>query len=176
METKMKKIVTIVAVIAAGLLATACVEDRPTGDVKERRATEQLTQQAVATVGMPAVTNFTEKKMLKMLYELRDNPNYTTYTYVTDMNGKRHKICDSIGFGIPYAMQFSNPQKDIFYTSSSAVHFQMPQAEPNGLFPPSSAEGTYVMCVDPRSTERKAVPVYVEDRITVSPFPLSSVD
>ena len=45
----------------------------------------------------------------------------------------------------------------------------MPQADPNGLFSPESAEGTWVLCSDP-SGNGETRPVYVEPRIIVSPF------
>ena len=46
----------------------------------------------------------------------------------------------------------------------------LPQADPNGLFSPPSAEGTWVMCKDPNSD--KVEPIYSEPRIIVSTFPL----
>jgi hypothetical protein len=46
----------------------------------------------------------------------------------------------------------------------------LPQADPNGLFAPSSAEGTWVMCKDPGGSDVR--PVYIEPRIVVSPFKL----
>ena len=74
-------------------------------------------------------------------------------------------FCDSIGYGIPYATQFTSPQKPVYGSQSIAA---VPQADPNGLFSPAAAEGTWVMCKDP--TGRNTQPVYVEPRIVVSPF------
>jgi hypothetical protein len=48
----------------------------------------------------------------------------------------------------------------------------LPQADPNGLFSPTSAEGTWVMCKDPKGGEVK--PVYIEPRIVVSPFKMEA--
>ena len=48
---------------------------------------------------------------------------------------------------------------------------QIPQPEPNGLFMPTSAEGTWVMLKDPNSD--LVAPVYVEPRIVSSPFRLT---
>ena len=48
------------------------------------------------------------------------------------------------------------------------------QADPNGLFSPGSAEGTWIMCKDPKGPDVR--PVYVEPRVIVSPFPLPADD
>lgn len=139
-------------------------------DEQQSVATEQLTQQKNAEVGMPAITNFTESKLVKMLYELRDQADFATYTYTINMNGDRKLLCRSIGYGIPYAVQFSNPLRTV-YKSTYGIE-QLPQAEPNGLFMPDALSATWVMCADP---EGKGVrPVYVEPLIVVSPFALSN--
>lgn len=167
----------ILRLIACGTLAltlAGCFEEN-VADKREREQTARITEQASTQVGMPAVTRFTEKRNLKMLYELRDDPKLTTIAYIVDLNGKLHKLCDALGYGFPYATQFTNPQRDTYYGSGGNTgtgnHFQMPQPEPNGLFMPSGADGTWIMCLN---TESKAVqPVYVEPRVIVSPFPLS---
>jgi hypothetical protein len=107
------------------------------------------------------------------LYEMRDK-NIATYTYIVDMNGNLHHVCDSMGYGLPYATQYSNPEKHIAYTGSDAYHsdFSIPQSEPNGLFMPSSAEGTWVICA---SNSGQFTPMYLEPRVIVSPFRLNSV-
>jgi hypothetical protein len=124
---------------------------------------------------MPGVTRFTEKRNLKMLYEMRDNPKLATIAYIVDLNGKLHKVCDALGYGFPYATQFTNPMRDTYYgsggpSSGSSVHMSMPQPEPNGLFMPNSADGTWIMCLNPETKDVQ--PVYIEPRVVVSPFPL----
>lgn len=120
---------------------------------------------------MPNIKNFRERKLLKEIIELRDQDGLVTYTYiVADQTGKLVFLCNSFGYGIPAATQFTNPEVDVFYTTTASAHMSMPQADPNGLFSPSSAEGTWVMCGDPHGT--KTAPIYVEPRIIVSPFKL----
>jgi hypothetical protein len=46
----------------------------------------------------------------------------------------------------------------------------MTQAEPNGLYMPSGAEGTWVQMLDPDTNQVE--PVYIEPRVTISPFRL----
>jgi hypothetical protein len=90
-----------------------------------------------------------------------------TYTYIVGMNGELVFLTKSIGYGLPYGTQYSNPQKQV--TSGSAII--LPQAEPNGLFIPDSADGTWIIAVDDNG---KTHPLYVEPRVIVSPFPLKN--
>jgi hypothetical protein len=133
----------------------------------EAQKQEQQSKQATQQVGMPAITNFQEKRVLKQILELRDT-KLSTITYTQDLQANLHKLCDSIGYGIPYATQYTNPQMIASNTPSGYV--TLPQADPNGLYSPASAEGTWVLCLNPKSKE--VAPVYVEPRIIVSTFPL----
>ena len=154
-------------ILAAALMLSACVEDNST-DVKQRRSQEMLSAQGDAAVGMPSIVNFQEKRILKDIAEKRDTA-IVTYAYTQDMNGVLHKLCDSVGYGISAATQYTNPSR--VWRSDGGNHTQvLPQADPNGLFSPTSAEGTWVMCKNPNGGDVAAV--YVEPRLIVSPFPL----
>lgn len=166
---------TIVVLCAAlSLLLGACIQESNKGASREAKATEQLLNQASTAVGMPAIQNFNEKRMLKMLYELRDTANVVTYTYYLDWQGKRHRICPatSIGYGIPFSAQFTAPQRPDY--SSYQDNAVIMQPEPNGLYMPDSTSATWVMCLDPKTKDPKAV--YVEPQILVSPFEMTTVD
>jgi hypothetical protein len=142
-------------------------DDLSQSDKVQRKQQEQLSAQSNMVAGMPAIQNFFEKKLMKTIIEMRDDPNLATYTYVTDLNGHLHLRCNSVGYGLPYATQYTNPMKTQVGLHEYVV---MPQADPNGLFSPASAEGTFVLCKNPKGTDIK--PVYFEDRVTVSPFEL----
>jgi len=158
----------LVAVLCGG--ADSCSSEG-VSDKREREQTTRLTEQASTQVGMPAVTRFTEKRNLKALYEMRDNPKLATVAYIVDLNGKLHKVCDALGYGFPYATQFTNPNRDTYYGDpGTSIHFAMPQPEPNGLFMPNAADGTWIMCLNPETKDVQ--PVYVEPRVIVSPFAL----
>ena len=130
-------------------------------DDTEATQQEKLLSQAHEQTGLPAITNFREKKLLKMIYEMRDQSNLQTYTYiVAEQTGKLVFLGCSIGYGIPAATQYTNPSK---HTSRGTL----PQADPNGLFSPSNADGTWVMMISPSG---EAKPVYIEPRCLVSPF------
>ena len=154
--------------------AEDCNNDLHSSDQIQSSQQERILAEGTAQIGMPAIKNFRERKLLKDILELRDQEGFSTYTYLwpeacSDATKcKPIFLCNSIGYGIPYATQFTNPQK-------IADHFQsgyavMAQADPNGLFSPAAAEGTWVMCKDPRGDSVK--PVYIEPRIIVSPFQL----
>jgi len=104
----MKFILSIIAITA---ILTGC-NVRPDSREIESKKQEEMQLQAVQSVGMPAITNYAEKRMMKDILELRDQ-NVATTTYITDMNGKLHKICNSVGYGLPYATQYTNPQMKV---------------------------------------------------------------
>jgi hypothetical protein len=150
----MKKILLTMAVLAATML-TACgpQTDHRTSYQIERDTQELTLKQIAQSVGMPAITNFSEKRMMKDVLELRDKMK-PTYTYLVGMNNQLTKLCDSLGYGLPYATQYTDPK----------------YADPNGLYTPASADGTWVLCLNPKT--KKVDPQYVEPRIIVMTYPL----
>jgi hypothetical protein len=163
------------AIIAvAGLAVAACRPAAEGADSAVRRQQGQAMQSLQATVGQPRIVNWTEARLMNRIYELRDQPNLATFTYRSDLNGQLHCVGRSIGYGLPYAAQRSNPERVLQYDeySGSGPGGTIPQAEPNGLFMPDSAAATWVLLID---GEGNAQPVYIEDEITVSPFPLQNV-
>lgn len=153
------------------LLDQSSCESAPLkSDLVQQQQQEKMREEANAQAGMPGIQNFTEMKMMKMLYELRDQ-EITTFTYVPDYGGRLWHVCDSIGYGLPYGTQYSNPEKIVpfgYGTYSPNTSHVIPQSEPNGLFMPPTAEGTWVMC----GTKKEIHPVYVEPRVVVSPMRL----
>ena len=142
------------------------VANQSTSDQLQHAQQEALLRAADAAIGMPVLVNFEERKMLKRILEIRDHVINTT-TYIVDMNGHPHKICDSIGYGFPLSTQFTNPAQN---PRATVV---ISQAEPNGLFSSPTSEGTWISCVDPANKHNIQV-VYAEPRVIVSPFPLSA--
>jgi hypothetical protein len=160
----------MVPLVAGAFALAGCQEVRPTSDQVQRQQQEAIAMQATMSVGMPAIVNFAEKRQLTDIYELRDKL-VPTYTYLYDMNGKiGEKLCDSVGFGISAATQYTNPQKIEWRSSNSGyASGVLPQADPNGLFSPASAEGTWVLCKVPGSD--KVMPQYIEPRVIVLTYP-----
>jgi len=149
--------------------------DQPqTSDTKMNAQQEAMANEAVMSVGMPAITNWQEKRMAKSILEARDRTVGTTTYVIAENTGQMFKLCDSVGYGLPYATQFTNPSKvESVYGVHGNAHYVdgvIPQADPNGLFSPAQADATWIFCVDPESKKDK--PVYVEPKVIVSPFPL----
>jgi hypothetical protein len=149
----------------------ACDIHSSTDDLQSREQAKALAE-AHAQIGMPAIGDFSEKRMLKDLYELRDKP-FPTHTYlVNELRGCLMYLGPSMGYGLPYATQYTAPTKwEYDATHGTRVS---PQAEPNGLFMPTAAEGTWILLKSP--TEDKVRPIYVEPRVVVSPFKLPEVE
>ena len=151
----------------------------PSSDQVQREQSEVLLKEGTASVGMPSIKNFRERKLAKDILEMRDQEGLLTYTYLenliptvvpghTALGGKYTYLGQTIGFGLPYAVRFTNPEKLEHLAGRALV--TIPQADPNGLFSPESASATWILMVDP-ATE-KAVPQYIESAISVFTFKL----
>ena len=163
---------TLVILLAA-LNTIGCDPPRMSSDQRQSQQQEAILQEGTSAVGMPAIRNFRERRLLKTILELRDQNDLSTYTYLwSDVHGRWVFFCNSVGYGVPYATQFTSPQKTVHVFEHGDI--VVPQADPNGLFSPASAEGTWIMCRDPKGHDVK--PVYVEPRVIVSPFELASTD
>ena len=141
----------------------------------QQRKTEQLMTEANNQIGMPAVKNFQEKKLAKMIFELRDQSDLICHAYlVNTMTGELgYYLGPCLGFGIPYSVQFTNPEKISTYDGGEygAINpITTPQADPNGLYMPTSSSSTWLMLFNPETNEPE--PVYIEPQIIVSPFKL----
>lgn len=152
----------LLPLLFAALTAASCdwAEDQDRAETRKRM--DEMRSQ----VGLPTITNFTEARFAKMIAELRDQ-NIKTWAYYLDVNGGRHLLCEAVGYGLPYSVQLTNPEK---YEMSGAT---LPQAEPNGLYMPESADATWVLCSDGKGG---VAPVFSEPHLIVSPFPLGHLE
>ena len=163
------------SIMTALLFVLGCDKRPTTSDERQQDQQERTLQEATSQVGMPAIKNFRERKLYKDILEMRDQDGLVTYTYLyNEMQGKLVFLGESIGFGLPYSTQFTNPQKVERHSTAGNgwIYPTLPQADPNGLFSPASAEGTWVLLKNPNGKEVR--PVYVEPRVIVSPFPLTA--
>ena len=160
----MKKILLLSSVC---LSVAACEPSAPNAEKQQAQQTRQLQAQAQQQIGMPDIINFQERRFAKQILEMRDQA-ITTYTYIIDMNGKKHFICESVGYGLPYSVQFTNPMKTV-HDANGGDH-AIPQADPNGLYMPDGLSATWVLCADNKGGVK---PVYVEPQILVSPFKMN---
>lgn len=170
----MKNPCPLLAILFTLALFTAgCGDAASNADQQQNAQQAVLSQRAVSETGMPGITHFTEKKLMKRLYEERDL-NVATFAYLADINGHLHFICDSLGYGMPYATQYSSPERLATNLETQMQgNITVPQPEPNGLFMPASAEGTWIFCA---TKAGEPEPRYFEPPVVVSPTKLNAVD
>jgi hypothetical protein len=160
-----KQYVAIIALLSLVLGAViSCGE--PDSDQITSQRQETLLMQAIEKIGMPAIKYFRELRMMNRILEERDQ-TITTWTYIwSDYNRCFTFIETSVAYPIPYSTQRTSPQK---IGGPSGYYIPMPQADPNGLFSPSNAEGTFVEMNNPTKTNETGV-VYSETRLTTFPY------
>lgn len=159
----------ILLFIVIVIIVTGC-DLTPSSDDTQRKQQEVILKQRNALLGMPAILNFREAKFMKEVLERRDT-TIVTYTYnQSETFGCYNFISVSTGYPIPYATQYTNPQK-LEDPGGRHPYIPLPQADPNGLFSPASAEGTWSLVLNPEGKE--IGPTYSEPRLYTSPYKLA---
>lgn len=173
----MKKLTILILVLFAGLfLFTGCEEmENTTVDQKDTEYTKQVQEEMSRQVGQPLIDNFFEKKMFKKIYELRDNSDLVCYAYRTNLDGKLIYIGKTIGYGLPYSIQFTSSEKIVDYKDidggngfdwgSGYGDVKMPQPEPNGLYMPEGLSATWLIMINEETGGLE--PAYYEPTIIV---------
>jgi hypothetical protein len=168
---KWKMLIPVMLLLVVGCDDTSV---QPDADTKMTRQTEQAMREANAQIGMPAIKNFQERKLAKMIFELRDQEDLICWAYLkNEYSGKLVFLGKCVGFGLPYSVQYTNPERIAKWYSShqgGGGGLTLPQPDPNGLFMPEGLSATWLMMIDPKGGKPR--PVYVEPEIVVSPFPL----
>ena len=165
----MKKFLSMAILLASIVLLASCDLNGETSRTEQEQTEKQgkLVQEAQKQCGMPALVNFQERKMMKKVIEQRDKANLVCYAYLfSNQTGRLIYIGKCMGYGLPYSTQYTNPQRVHFLTSGSVA---IPQPDPNGLYMPSDAHGTWLLMIKP---DGDTTPVYVEPDVIVSPFKL----
>ena len=86
---------SIVFALCMTLFVTGCVEDNSSDRIQQAQQ-ETILAEATSQVGMPAIKNFRERRLLKDIIEKRDQEGLVTYTYlVPEMTGKPVFLCTS---------------------------------------------------------------------------------
>lgn len=155
--TKIIGAVSICAMVAVGL--SSCSVDKSADD-KQEAATNSAMAQAQQQIGMPNITNYTERKELKNIYELRDQSNLICYAYIQNaMDGKFIYIGECVGFGIPYGTEYTNPDKVTDKTTSGtgSGNVTVPQADPNLLYPSSDTQATWLTLIDAKTGKQNVM-------------------
>lgn len=170
----MKRIL-IAASIAASLLLAGCGSNGGgTGDAardRQTQAVDKLSDEADRAVGLPAITNFGQKKFVRDIYERTDKTS-TTYAYVQGLDGKLTCFGQGIGYGVPYGTRSTPPESPYMGGIAERGTVTLAQPEPNGLYLPDNASATWWQMVNPDNG--KVEVVYLEPTIVIVPFKLRS--
>ena len=162
------KTLTAALAFACAILLTGCLDD--TQDTKDRKTASSQQKQYGIAQPVPTFDWSLERDLVIQLYRAR-NTEVATHTVWRSNYGMVEGDCQSIGFGIPYDTSLTNPLK-VGYTSSYGVGVTE-QAEPNGIFASKNSAATWVMCVVQEGERVSTVPVYIESKVTVYPFPVT---
>ena len=93
----MKYLFILLAVFCFG-----CLETTPSSDQIQAKQTEQALGEAQRQIGMPNITNFQQRKLMKLIYELCDKEDLVCFAYIkSDYKGELFLIGKCIGYGIP---------------------------------------------------------------------------
>lgn len=148
----MKRVLVLILVVVMLFTFVGCSTEM-TADQTQKQQTEQLMTEANNQIGMPNIRYFTEKKMLKEVLEKCDDPELITYLYTTNLNGKLIYQGRGIGFGVPYSVQYTNPDYIARSYSNGGGGVTLPQADPSGLFKPEGLSATWYMMIDEETGE-----------------------
>lgn len=165
-------IIGFAAVALFGLGGCGYVYTEDDAATSRAKYTETVMKEAYKQVPPPNIKNFTLLRHATYIQELTDQA-VGTYSYITDMNGRLHLLCESIGFGIPQSVRTNNPEVVEARYDSYGQFGTLPQPEPNGLYVPEGLFATYVMCSDGKGGVK---PIFTEADLTVSTFKLPSVE
>jgi hypothetical protein len=169
----MKRLIMLIvsAIFVLGLLVGCEPTTVNPASVDSQQAVqqEQLLKDQNNQVGLPNIKEWSEKKMAKEIFELRDNSKLITYAYFQNMNGKFIYLGQCIGFGLPYSVQYTNPEKvDTVDGGEYGARnpYTLPQADPNGLFMPEGLSATWLQYVNPDTGKREVI--YCEPNVVVT--------
>jgi hypothetical protein len=160
----MRKLFVILLAVTAFIL-TSCVGS-DTSAIEQSQQTGAVNA-IIRNQPIPDLGGYSFERQIVIETYLARNNTIATYAYMFTMDGKIVEICPSIGYPIPYSTQLSNPERVDSYSQS----ITLPNAEPNGLYPPGDAAATLVQCVQP---DGSVSPVYIEWYVLAFPYRIQS--
>lgn len=173
----MKKLAPI-ALIAA-LAACGPVDGSDPASKRQAEATRKAMNSADREIGMPRISNFAQRKLLKNAYEDMDQTTLV-YVYTQALDGRFVCLGQAVGYGVSLGTQFTAPEypqyiRDATAEGPASGTYTLAQPEPNGLYMPDSGAATIVNLVDPATG--KARTALVEPNVVTSPnkLPASAV-
>lgn len=160
--------------VCALLLANAgsCSPDTDQAAARQAQATSTSMDNADRQIGMPRITHFEQRRLLKNAYEDMDT-TVLAYVYSQGIDGRFICMGQSLGYGVSLGTSFTAPEYPQYVqmpNNVANVTEKIAQPEPNGLYPPSSGEATIVDLINPKNGE--AHTALIEPRIVTVPFEL----
>jgi hypothetical protein len=157
----------IALALAAFSILAGCGSTPPGADERQATAQKQSLDAADREIGMPRIVNFAQRKMLKNAYEDMDQTTLV-YVYTQSLDGKFLCLGQALGYGVMGGTQFTRPET-VLNRGDSAGNGPviLSQAEPNGLFTPSSGAATIVNLIDPVSGQARTA--LMEPNVVTTP-------
>lgn len=169
----MKRIfITFFLLIVIMISVIGCAKTTAT-DFESQKVENQLSQYSKGQP-IPAYDWSLERDLVIKLYNLR-NKKVATHTVWRSDYGLIEGDSASIGYGIPYDTSLTNPlqlqRRRIDDPGMDAfISGVVEQQEPNGIFASKNTTATWIMSVD--SVTSQIMPLYIEGKVTVYPYPV----
>lgn len=169
----MKRIILITITLIMVIGLSAC-EYTPSATEKEAKSVNAQLSQYSKGQPVPAFNWSLERDLMIKLYELR-NQKVATHTVWRSDYGMIEGDSPSIGYGLPYDTSLTNPlqlthKRYKYAGSASVLEGVVEQQEPNGIYASKNTTATWVMSVDKETN--LIMPIYVESRVSVYPYPV----
>ena len=158
----------VLAIVFTIFVAGCDLASSSSQEAKDSRTVEMQQKQYAASQPVPVFNWSLERDLVIQLYQMR-NAKVATHSVWRSEYGMVEGDCPSIGFGIPYDTSLTNPLQTV-EGHGQGEFVAVEQPEPNGLFSSKNTSATWVMCAGEGGVIE---PVYVEDKVTVYPFPVS---
>lgn len=175
MKTSIKFFIALMAMALMAGLFSSC-DNKKNSDQILGDQQEATMDEANAQIGFPGVNKFTQKKLFKQIFELCDQADLICYAYLyNEMQGKVVFMGKCAGYGIPFSTQYTNPENlKKFIVRGGYEYHVVPQADPNGLFMPTTSNATWVILQNPFTGD--LAPLFCEPNLIISPWPLDYIN
>lgn len=168
---KRNKFFTLLIIVLTLFFITGCYEESSTD--KESQVVERQLSQYSMGQPVPAFDWSFERDLMIKLYQLR-NEKVATHTVWRSDYGMIEGDSPSIGYGLPYDTSLTNPlqlgSKKMKWAGAHLLEGVIEQQEPNGIYASKNTTATWVMSIDPKTSQ--ILPLYIESKVTVYPYPV----
>lgn len=172
----MKNLINAIVLIMVIALTAGCLESNTSVSNKEAQNVSKQQSQYAIGQPVPAFDWSLERDLIIKLYNIR-NHKVATHTVWRSDYGMIEGDTQSFGYGIPYDTSLTNPLVATDVSDRGTVHSyqggalaSIEQAEPNGIYASKNTTATWIMSVDVETSQ--IMPLYIEGKVTVYPYPV----